>query len=436
MKKLLFLVLAAIAGTVQAQDVKKAKDFLAAKQLEPAKAAIDATMANPKNAKNAEAWYTKGKIYSAIAADKTLQVSNPTARMESLDAFKKAIESDKNQATVFMTLDNYQPIFNLYTSGFEEAAGFLNNSKPEDALKSFKQTSTVGDYIYGQGWGLYKLDTTVTFYSGIAAMNASTAATKEKRTEDAATYEKEAVGYFTKLADAKVGGNPDYATSYRYLAKYYYDKNDVANMNKYIALGKEQYPKDDYLPLLELDYLREKGDKAALYAKYEEALKINPNNFDVITDYAATLFSDTHVTDATKRPADYDQKCAKIEELYTRAIALKPESMESELSLGKHYYNMALFSEDDVNRIKGAKPEDVKKKADLNAQIVSLSDKAIPHLEKVFTHYDGMGHLKVAERSNLKSSCSLLSYCYDKKKDKSKSDFYQKKYDEADKTHQ
>ena len=34
-----------------------------------------------------------------------------------------------------------------------------------------------------------------------------------------------------------------------------------------------------------------------------------------------------------------------------------------------------------------------------------------------------------------KSSCSLLSYCYDKKKDKPKSDFYYKKYDEADKAH-
>jgi hypothetical protein len=244
------------------------------------------------------------------------------------------------------------------------------------------------------------------------------------------------VAYFTILADAKVTGNADYVTAYRYLAKHYYDKNDIANMNKYIALGKEAYPKDEYLPLLELDYLREKGDKASLYAKYDEILKATPDNFDVLTDYGATLFGETHVTDATKRPANYDAQCAKIEEVYTRALTIKPESWETELSLGKHYYNMALFLEDDANRIKGTKPEDVKKKADMNAQIVALADKAIPHLEKVFNHYDPMGKLKTAERSNFKSSCSLLSYCYDKKKDKAKSDLYQKKYDEADKAHQ
>jgi hypothetical protein len=155
----------------------------------------------------------------------------------------------------------------------------------------------------------------------------------------------------------------------------------------------------------------------------------------VLTDYAATLFGETHVTDASKRPANYDAQCLKIEELYTKALTLKPESWETELSLGKHYYNSALFLEDDLNKLKGATPEVTKKKADLSAQIVALCDKAIPHLEKVFKQYDSQGHLKTAERSNFKSSCSLLTYCYDKKKDKTKSDFYQKKYDGADDAH-
>ena len=421
MKKLVFLLLVAVAGAVQAQDFKKAKDQLAAKQLDQAKTTIDAAMANPKNAKNHEAWYTKGKIYSAISLDKALQVTNPTARMDALDAFKKSLELDKNGATVLFTLDNYKPVFDLYTGGFEEAAGFLNNSKPDEALNAFKQTSTVGDYIFSQGWGLYKLDTTVTFYSGVAAMNA-------KKSEDA-------VAYFSKIADNKINTQPDYATAYRYIAKYYYDKSDITNMQKYVNLGLEAFPKDDYLPLLELDYLREKGDKAALFAKYDEVLKTQPDNFDVLTDYAATLFGETHVTDATKRPANYAAQCDKIEELYSRAVKLKPESWETELSLGKHYYNMALFIEDDLNKLKGATPEVVKKKADANAQIAALADKAIPHLDKVFNHYDPQGHLKTAERSNFKSACSLLTYCYDKKKDKAKSDFYQKKYDGADDAH-
>lgn len=32
-------------------------------------------------------------------------------------------------------------------------------------------------------------------------------------------------------------------------------------MQKYVKLGEELYPKDDYLPLVEFDYLRSQGDK-------------------------------------------------------------------------------------------------------------------------------------------------------------------------------
>jgi hypothetical protein len=248
----------------------------------------------------------------------------------------------------------------------------------------------------------------------------------------------EALSYFAKLADGNVGGpnNPEYVTPYRYLAKHYYDNKDEANMMKYISAGKKLYPKDDYLPLLELDYVREKGDKAALFAKYDEILAASPDNFDVTIDYATELFGETHVTEAAKRPADYDQRCVKIESLYKKAIELKPDSYEAKLSLGKHYYNMMLIKEEDAKAIKGTKPEDVKKKADINTEVIAAADKAIPYLEEVFKHYDTLGKLKVSERSNFKSSCSLLSYCYGKKKDTAKVSFYEKKYDEADKAHQ
>ena len=52
-----------------------------------------------------------------------------------------------------------------------------------------------------------------------------------------------------------------------------------------------------------------------------------------------------------------------------------------------------------------------------------IADKAIPYLEEVFKHYDTMGKLKVSEKSNFKSSCSLLSYSYGKKKDNAKLHF-------------
>lgn len=423
MKRVLLTAAMAVAGTVLfAQDVKKTKEFLTANDLEKAKSSIDATLANPKNAKNPEAWWLKAKVYSALA-----QYPNPKQpntfenRNTALEAIKKLQEVDKNQAQILMTMDQYKPVYDLYTTSFEESADKYNQEKYPEALEAFKNTSVYGDYIFGQGWGLYKLDTTLTYYTALSALNA-------KKDDDA-------VKYFSKLADAKVGGKPEMATSYRYLAKYYYDKKDEANMMKYINTGKELYPKDDYLPLLELDFVRDKGDKNALYKKYEEMIAANPENSELMWEYGNELFAETHVPDASKRPANYAENLKKIEDLYTKAANLKPENSDIWLSLGKHYYNQALFKEDEVRAIKGTKPEDVKKKADLSAEIAALADKSIVPLEKVYNMFDSQGKLKTHDKSNYKSACSLLNYAYGIKKDKAKADMYQKKYDEADKNH-
>lgn len=423
MKRVLLTATMAIAGTVLfAQDVKKTKEFITANAWDKAKTSIDATLANPKNAKNAEAWYLKAKVYSALASFPNPKEPNTFEnRNTALDAIKKLQEMDKTQAQIFLTMDQYKPVYDLYTTSFEESADKYNQEKYAEALEAFKTTGVYGDYIFSQGWGLYKLDTTLSYYTALSALNAKN--------------EEDAVKYFSKLADAKVGGKPEMATSYRYLAKHYYDKKDEANMMKYIGLGKELYPKDDYLPLLELDFVRDKGDKNALYKKYEEMIATNPDNFDLLFEYGNELFGETHVADASKRPANYSENLKKIEDLYTRAANLKPENSDVWLSLGKHFYNQALFKEDEVRAIKGTKPEDLKKKADLGTEITALAEKSIAPLEKVFNMFDSQGKLKTHDRSNYKSACNLLNYAYGMKKDKAKADMYQKKYDEADKNH-
>jgi len=485
MRRILLTLLAAVGlMTVNAQNLNKIKDALAANKYAEAKTMVETFLASPKNQKNPELLYLKGKVLSAIAANPKERAAMPEARLQALDAFKKSLEADKNQATLFLTVDNYQPVFSLYASGFEEGAGYYNEEKYEDALGIFKTTGIIGDYIFGQGWGLYQLDTTLIYYTGLAAINVKN--------------EDEAFGYFTRLADANVGGTSDMSTPYRYLAKYYYDKIPKLNIsigqskesvikelgnpnsiskdsseigidlyafdkheigidtktskvfyihqvyedtieilfNKYVNTGLKLFPKDDYLPLIYLDYIREKGDVAILLKKYEELLFLNPESFDLIFEYAGELFSETHVAESSKRPLNYREQCQKIEDLYNKALSLKPDSYETMLSLGKHFYNQMLFLDEDIYKARGTNPDVVKKKAQLQAQLDELVNKSIPVLEKIFNNYDPMGKLKVSERSNFKSACTLLNYCYDKKKDKAKAEMYQKKYDEADSAHQ
>jgi hypothetical protein len=62
-----------------AQSLDKAKDLLKAGKLPDAKAEIDKVLAVDKNQKIADAWYTKMKIYNAIAAG-PLTAQYPNAR--------------------------------------------------------------------------------------------------------------------------------------------------------------------------------------------------------------------------------------------------------------------------------------------------------------------------------------------------------------------
>ena len=421
MKKFLFIsFLSGLSLGLTAQSVDKAKGFLKSNELDKAKDAIDQTLANPKNQKSGEAWYTKAKIYDAVASSDQFKSLAPDAREQSFEAVKKALELDQKGTMVLLTVDNFKPVYDLYGGYFDVGANQYNAEKYEDALVNFKKASAVGEYIFTNGWGLSKLDTVLTYYTALAAMNAK--------------KDDEALAGFTKLADAKVGGKPEYVTSYRYLAKYYLDKKDEANMEKYVKTGKELYPKDEYLPLVEFDYLRTKGDKKAIYAKYEELIAANPT-YDLVMDYANELFNETHTVEAKDRPADYEQRCEKIEGLYKKALELKPDGIEAHLNLAKHYFNQALVAEEEAGKLKGPKPEDLKKKEELNAKVLSLCDKAIPHFEAVVTAFDGKGKLKLSEKSEFKSACNNLVYCYDKKKMKDKSAFYQKKYDDADTNH-
>src|SRR5207344_1475055 len=62
-RMLLSLVMAAVCSGLFAQSVEKAKDLLKANKFVEAKDEIDKSLLLEKYSKNAEAWYTKVKIY-------------------------------------------------------------------------------------------------------------------------------------------------------------------------------------------------------------------------------------------------------------------------------------------------------------------------------------------------------------------------------------
>jgi len=317
-----------------------------------------------------------------------------------------------------LTMDQFAPVITLYSATFQDGVDFYGERDYKGAFEAFKNTSVFGDYIFNQGWALSKIDTTVVFYTGLAALNGK--------------MDNEAIKYFLILADAKVGQNPDFATVYQYLAKHFYDEKDESNFTKYVTLGRQLYPNDQYLPLLELDNIRDKGDKNALFAKYEEIINSGNDNIEVMLNYTIEL-SEVNFETNKARPTNYDENCSKIERTLKRIVELKPENTDAQIELGRLFINMASALQDEARLIKGSKPEDVNKRNALNEKVLILVDKSIEPLENVFNTFDKEPKLKTQDRSKYKSAVNMLLSVYEVKKNDEKTKFYQSRYDNADK---
>ncbi|ULQ53967.1 hypothetical protein [Flavihumibacter fluvii] len=427
MKKfLLTTLLASSILAVSAQSLEKAKDLLKSKKLGDAKTQIDQFLAVEKNAKNGEGWYTKAKIYSEIAQDAALAAANPNARWTAFEALKQYVTLDEKGQLVLMQLDNYKPIMDIYQGYFKAGAEEYNSNKFEPAFEDFKNCLAVSEYMTSKKWSTISLDTTVILYAGISAE-------KSNKRDEAAIY-------YGKLAEAKVTGE-GMVEIYKWLVDHYYNqKKDEASANKYLALGKEVFPKDQFWAIYELDMARDKGDKAELYKKYEAVLAADPANTSVRYNYAVEMYQEAYKPDIAQRPANSAEMVVKVDENLKKVIAEKPDYAAAYLVLGQIQYNQGVDYNNQNKAIRPPqggklKPEELKKKEELRGLITQKFDAAIPYFEKVDEILGNKGKLKMDEKGYLKDAYDLLITIYDNKGNKEKLKVYEEKFNNVDKAH-
>lgn len=425
MKKLLLTTLLASAIlAVSAQNLDKIKSNLTAKKVADAKTQIDQFMANEKNAKNAEGWYLKAKIYSELAQDPALAAATPDARTIAFDAIKQYVTLDEK--LVQLQIDNYKPIMDVYQGYFKTGADLYNAQKYPEAYDNFSKCLAVSEYMSSKKWSNISLDTTVVLYSGISAE-------KSNKRDDAAIY-------YGKLADAKVAGD-GMVEIYKWLVDHYYNqKKDQATAQKYLTLGKEVYPKDSFWSAYELDMARDGGNKADLFAKYEQVLAADPTNTSVRYNYAVELYQEGYKADVAARLANSAEIIAKAEENLKKVVEAKPDYAAAYLVLGQIQYNQGV----DLNNLnkaikpQGGKkltPEELKKKDDYRKQIATKFDAALPFFDKVDQLLGGQGKLKMEDKGYLKDAYDLIITIYDNKGDKDKVKVYEEKFNNVDKVH-
>jgi len=414
-KFLLALIITIISNSMLAQSIDDIKDQINKQQWEKAKTSIDAFLLKEKNAAKWEGWWYKGVIYNELAKSEQFKNLVSDGRMEALNAFKKYYELD--QKSIQATLEQHVRLFDIYSGYFDIAAKNFNDKKFEEAYNAFKNAYSVEEYIASKGFEYngFKFpafDTTL-------IQNIALSAYMSKKEDEAAIYYK-------KIADQKIAGKENLDV-YQLLVEYYNKKKDMVNREKYLQLGKELYPKDDFWFQIELADADE-NDKKALYAKYEELCSKYPDKQVIFYNYAVELFNYAYTGDT--KPADYKDVQKKIEATLKHALTLDKNSIETNLILARHFYNVSYDLQEEAKNIKGNTPADQKKKADLKALSVINTDEIIKYGEIVFDDYNGReATLKSREKGNFKLITDLLVSAYEIKGDKTKSEFYKKKLD-------
>ena len=435
MKKILLPVLFSFIVVLSfGQDLKKAKSNLESKQLDKAKTEIDGYIA--KKPDDPEGYYVKSKIYEKIASDSTgkfKSLVSGDARAEAFEAFKKATaDSTDVKFNLLLMKDNYQPIFDIYQGYYAAAAAAFNDAtstqnKPGfvTAMNLFIKANDAGQYIASRKWAnIGKVDTTLVLNVGKAALNAGK------------QYEDTALVYFTKLADANIkgmqsGGNDaGYLIPYEWLTLHYKETNDSTNMLKYAALGKKLFPEENYFDFVLLDYYREKKDYPGLFSKYEDLVSKYPDSIHYHFNYANEIFGYLYNSDEGVVVSNKENLLKTLHGELDKAIAIDPNDVNSNWLYSQYYYNLGIGDRDEALKIKSTQPDDVKKKADLNASSKANFNAAIPYGEKAIALLEAGS--KKADRSKYKSIDNLMQNIYQSLEQKDRLKIYQDKYDQAD----
>jgi tetratricopeptide (TPR) repeat protein len=369
MKRFAILMIVVFVGVslhAQKSAVQSAYNYQRNGKLDKAQEYIDKAVANEKTIGYAKAWYYRGNIYIDI-------YSSPLDAFRGLaddplgiayTSYKKAIElDDKSQYTdeIMEKMPGLGELFfndgaKLYNDGIEAQ----NAMDSAGAVKSFNKSVTAFETAYNIYTDAGINDTTTMYYISIAA-------------ELAGDYEKAKIK-LNKLIDLQYP-NPGIYSS---LADIYYTQdNDVQKAMETYALGRERFPNDLNLLLLETNlFLGEEMTEQAL-ANLQKAAEIdttNPTIFFAIGAKYNELVDDT--TNSAEVREDSFQKAVVA---YNKAIDLKPDYFDPYYNLGALYVNRAVTKSQEA----GGLPLDAEEEYNALMEDAKNSlETCLPYLEK------------------------------------------------------
>jgi hypothetical protein len=409
MRKLILsaLLLASAAGA-SAQKLSDVEDRLSKGKYDEARQIIDKMMADPKNQSNANVWYRKGQIYGQLALDSTMADQALANRTEALSAFQKYYEMDPKN--VLGTLEQNVRMFQLYEGHYNAALSAYNKQDFAASHANFKGALNAEEYIKAKGFTYGG----ITFPALDTSLILNTAATALK-----AKQEDSAMKYYARLADAKIKTD-QFIEVYQTLVDYYGRKGDKANRDKYMNIGRELYPTNDYWVEADLEPVRD--NKPQLFAKYTELIGKNPSSYYLTYNYAVELFNYVYANE--KKPADAATFEPQVEAAISNAIKAQP-SADANYLMVRYLTEKIYRTEDAMRALKGTDAASVTKRKNYAADIKKMWGQMAPYAEATFVAYEGKKDMKGYEKGNFKNVSNVLIDYYTMQKNEAKVKEYQ-----------
>lgn len=421
MKKLSLLLMVAFAiNGIQAQSLDEIKKLSILGKSKDMLVAVDKYLAVEKNAKKPDGWYYKAYALALIAKDsgKAFTASHED-RTNGFIALKKYAEMDPK---LKLSAEENNVLFFDFYAGFQDLGVKEYGQKNFlEAHNNFKSTLEVHDYTASHGiagandFKFSALDTLITLYAAITA--------NEAKLPDTAAV------YYAKIVEANVS-DQQYIDAYQFLSEYYKKKGDKPGFAALLEKAKKFYPSNsEYWTAMEIEEATEGVAKPALFDQYEILLKKYPTNYVIAFNYSVELYR--YIYSDEMKTANTDTYKAKLQEILKKAISINSTS-EANFLMANFLYNNSIDIAEIARKIKGPKPEDLKRKRAMEADANKVMEEAIPYAEKVIELFPSIAKPKGGEKVNNRQAITILKNIYETKKDAAKVALYDKKLKELE----
>lgn len=351
MKKLILLVLI-IPFAVAAQkpvkpSIPKAEKALRDGKFDEAKAIIDATVADEKQGKKAQAWYLKGLIYFGIDTTSNQQYKSLTDNPfeEGKAAFEKAYSMDKDNGSFINGPDGFPMLT-------DQVNAYMAQKYFEKGLKEYQENKNYAAALTEVERTLYFVpkDTTIILNAGIFFA------------PSAEEYDK-AVKFLEQYLS--LGGTS--TDAYTMLFSAYRDQ--LKNDDKALEVVKKAiaaHPHNPDFPKYELDmYVRLNRLPEAKVAMEKQAEK-DPNDHE--TRYFLGVINQQLGDNVTAR------------KWYDESVKLDPKYLEPRIAIAELVYLEAKKIKTEMGQL-GITAEDKKRRFELDKELVDHLKKALPYWE-------------------------------------------------------